>query len=309
MRSADGPPEPRRYRGRFAPSPTGPLHFGSLVAALGSCLEARRHDGDWLVRIDDIDPTREQAGAADAILRTLERFGFEPDGQIVYQSRRRAAYAEALDRLRARNAVFACGCTRKEVLRLGVPGANGVLYPGTCRDGLHPGREARTWRARADGCIRFDDAFQGPVECDLAGEVGDFLVQRADGWPAYHLAAAVDDAASGITHVVRGHDLLLCTPPQLRLMNHLHASVPQYGHLPLALNEEGQKLSKQNHAVPLNDATPARQLHDALRFLQQNPPDELARASVSDLWDWARAHWDSAPLRGLRAASAVQSRD
>ena len=296
MTPGAGPPKPRRYRGRFAPSPTGPLHFGSLVAALGSCLEARRHGGDWLVRIDDIDPAREQLGAADAILRTLERFGFEPDGEIVYQSGRRAAYAEALDRLRARDAVFACGCTRKEVLRLGAPGANGVLYPGTCRNGLPPGREARTWRARADGHIRFDDAFQGPVECDLAGEVGDFLVLRADGWPAYHLAAAVDDVASRITHVVRGHDLLLCTPPQLLLMTHLDADMPRYGHLPLALNSDGQKLSKQNHAAPLDDARPARQIHDALRFLQQNPPDALARGSVGDLWDWAHMHWDPARL-------------
>lgn len=305
MTTVDGPAALRRYRGRFAPSPTGPLHFGSLVAALGSCLEARRHDGDWLVRIDDIDPAREQAGAADGILRTLDRFGFEPDGEILFQSRRRGAYAEALDQLRAQDAIFACGCTRKEVLRLGTPGANGVLYPGTCRNGLPPGREARTWRARAEGHIHFEDAFQGRVECDLAGDVGDFLVQRADGWPAYHLAAAVDDAASGITHVVRGHDLLLCTPPQRLLMTHLDASVPQYGHLPLALNSEGQKLSKQNHALPLDDAAPAPQLHAALRFLQQNPPDQLTRGSVNDLWDWARAHWNPATLRGAREATAA----
>lgn len=297
------------YRGRFAPSPTGPLHFGSLVAALGSCLEARRHHGDWLVRIDDIDPAREQAGAADAILRTLDRFGFVPDDDVLFQSQRLEAYADALTRLREHDAVFPCGCTRKEVLRLGMPGTNGVLYPGTCRHGLPRGREARTWRARATGRITLDDGFQGAVHCDLASEIGDFLVRRADGWPAYHLAAAVDDIGSGITHVVRGHDLLLCTPPQLLLMGHLDGPAPQYAHLPLAVNSEGRKLSKQNLAQPLDDASPGPQLHAALCFLQQAPPHALARASVDELWDWALRHWDPSPLHGLREAPAPATDD
>ncbi len=302
MTAAEAEAGSGNYRGRFAPSPTGPLHFGSLIAAVGSFLEARRHGGEWLVRIDDIDPDREQPGAADSILRTLERFGLRSDGPVVFQSRRRAAYDDALEHLRDRGAIFPCGCTRKEVLRLGRPGVNGILYPGTCRDGLPPGRQARTWRARATGRIRFEDDFQGPVDCDLASDIGDFLVQRADDWPAYHLAAAVDDAASGITHVVRGHDLLPCTPPQLLLLDHLDAPAPRYGHLPVAVNLEGRKLSKQNRAQPLDDSTPAPLLHAALVFLCQHPPPALARGTVDDLWAWAREHWDPAPLRGRREA-------
>ncbi len=287
------------YRGRFAPSPTGPLHFGSLVAALGSCLEARSHAGEWLVRIDDIDPPREQPGAADAILRTLERFGFEHDGPVLYQSTRHDAYRAAVDTLHRHGRAFPCGCTRKEVLRDGTPGVNGVLYPGTCRNGLPEGREARTWRARVEGTVRFEDRFQGAVVCDLEAEIGDFLVQRADALPAYHLAAAVDDMATGITHVIRGHDLLACTPPQWFVMEQLGGTPPAYGHLPLAVNADGRKLSKQNMAPPLDDAGPAPQLVSALELLNQQPPAGLRNAPVATVWQWALDHWNPARLRGI----------
>lgn len=287
------------YRGRFAPSPTGPLHFGSLVAALGSCLEARCQSGQWLVRIDDIDPPREQPGAASAILRTLERFGFEHDGPVLYQSTRHDAYRAAVDTLYRHGQAFPCGCTRKEVLRQGEPGVNGVLYPGTCRNGLPEDREARTWRARAQGTITFDDRFQGPVSCDLEMEIGDFLIQRADALPAYHLAAAVDDMASGITHVVRGHDLLPCTPPQRFVTEQLGGTAPAYGHLPLAVNPDGRKLSKQNMAPPLDDAAPAPQLVAALELLHQQPPADLRDAALTTVWQWALAHWNPDHLRGI----------
>lgn len=287
------------YRGRFAPSPTGPLHFGSLVAALGSCLEARRHGGEWLVRIDDIDPPREQPGAASSILRTLERFGFEHDGSVLYQSTRHEAYRDAVAYLYQRDQAFPCGCTRKEVLRKGAPGVNGVLYPGTCRSGLPEGRQARTWRARVRGTIDFEDRFQGSVSCDLEAEIGDFLVQRADALPAYHLAAAVDDMASGITHVIRGHDLLPCTPPQRFVIEQLGGSPPAYGHLPLAVNPDGRKLSKQNLAPPLDDTAPGAQLVTALEFLQQQPPKELRSASITTVWQWALANWTPDAIRGI----------
>ena len=300
-------PDRSPYRGRFAPSPTGPLHFGSLIAALGSCLEARRHGGQWLVRIDDIDPAREQADAADSIRFTLDRFGFEPDGPVVFQSTRRDAYAEAIETLRTNDVAFPCGCTRKSVLRDGLPGPNGVIYPGTCRAGLPAGAQTRTWRARATGHVRFDDLFQGPMYCDLASEVGDFLIQRADGWPAYHLAAAVDDIGSGITHVIRGHDLLFCTAPQMLLMGHLGASPPRYGHLPLAMNAEGRKLSKQNLALPLDDNEPVTQMLAALRFLRQQPPDAMTNASLAEVWSWALHHWDSTPLKGTTSAPSPYS--
>lgn len=292
------------YRGRFAPSPTGPLHFGSLVTALGSYLEARRHGGEWHLRIDDIDPAREQRGAADAIRRTLERLGLEHDGPVVLQSQRGEAHASAIAQLVAQGSAFPCGCTRKMVLRAGRPGPNGVLYPGTCRNGLPEGRSARTWRAHGHGVITVDDALQGRHQWDLAESVGDFLIQRADGWPAYHLAAAVDDAAAGMTHVVRGYDLLLCTPPQVHLMQALGARSPQYAHLPLACSPDGRKLSKVNAAAPIDDAQPSRALLAALTFLQQAPPVPLQQASPPEILDWARQHWYPANLHGVAQAQA-----
>ncbi|MCC5857978.1 MAG: tRNA glutamyl-Q(34) synthetase GluQRS [Ectothiorhodospiraceae bacterium] len=296
---------PARYRGRFAPSPTGPLHFGSLVAAAGSYLEARRHGGEWWVRIDDIDPPREQPGAADDILRTLERFGFQWDGPVRYQHQRQEAHLDAIERLRTLGAAYSCGCTRKDITAAGHLGPNGLVYPGTCRNGLPPGRKPRSLRLCTRGIrVDFEDLLQGPVHCDLERELGDFVIRRADGLFAYHLAAAIDDGALGITHVIRGHDLLWCTPPQIAIQQRLSLSSPTYGHLPVAVNAQGQKLSKQTFAPPLEPKHANTLLWQALAFLQQMPPPELRKAPVSELWSWAAENWELSRLRGHSQALA-----
>ncbi|MGB5080593.1 MAG: tRNA glutamyl-Q(34) synthetase GluQRS [Burkholderiales bacterium] len=280
------------YRGRYAPSPTGPLHFGSLVAAVGSYLEARRRGGRWFVRVEDLDPPRETPGAADAILRTLEAYGFEWDGEVMFQSRRADAYRAALAALERRKAVFSCGCTRREISDSALCPAAEPIYPGTCRTGLPPGRTARTFRVRVDGAaIGFDDALQGRLEQNLAREVGDFVVRRAGGPFAYQLAVVVDDFEQGITDVVRGADLLASTPRQILLQRLLAYPALSYLHLPVALDRNGEKLSKQTLAPPL--ATPAepRQLWRALRFLGQAPPENLARAGTAEIWGWAFSGW------------------
>ena len=281
-----------RYRGRFAPSPTGPLHFGSLIAAVGSCLEARRNGGEWRVRMEDLDRPREEPGAADAILRTLEVYGFEWDGPVVRQSVRGEAYAAALARLQRGGFVFACDCTRQEISDSALGGAIEPVYPGTCRNGIAPGRAARAIRMRVDDAvIGFDDRFQGRVEQDLAREVGDFVVKRADGLFAYQLAVVVDDFEQGITDVVRGADLLASAPRQILLQRRLGYPAPGYAHLPVAVNAAGEKLSKQTRAAPLEVREATLQLWRALSFLGQDPPPALTGESVAALWTWARANW------------------
>ena len=283
------------YRGRFAPSPTGPLHFGSLVAALGSCLEARSRGGRWLVRMEDLDPPREQSGAAELVLRTLEAFAFEWDGAVMRQSQRSQAYARAIAQLHARGALYACACTRKEIADSGlvvpVPDAERV-YPGTCRDGIPRCRIARTTRVRVrDEIITFEDAIQGSIRQNLAREVGDFVVMRADGLFAYQLAVVVDDAELGITDIVRGADLLASTGRQICLQRLLDVPTPRYAHLPAAVNAQGEKLSKQSLARPLDAQMAAPTLAAALAFLGQQPPPGLAQAALQEIWRWARANW------------------
>jgi glutamyl-Q tRNA(Asp) synthetase len=281
-----------RYRGRFAPSPTGPLHFGSLIAAVGSCLEARRNGGEWRVRMEDLDRPREEPGAADAILRTLEAYGFEWDGPVLRQSVRGEAYTSALARLQRGGFVFACACTRREISDSTLGGATEPVYPGTCRNGIAPGRPARAIRMRVDDAvIGFDDRFQGRVEQDLAREVGDFVVKRADGLFAYQLAVVVDDFEQGITDVVRGADLLASAPRQILLQRRLGYPAPGYAHLPVAVNAAGEKLSKQTRAAPLEVREATLQLWRALSFLGQDPPPALTGESVAALWTWARANW------------------
>jgi glutamyl-Q tRNA(Asp) synthetase len=277
--------------GRFAPSPTGPLHFGSLVAALGSCLEARARGGRWLVRMEDVDAPRCRPEHAAGILRTLEAFGFAWDGDVMVQSARTARYAETLDRLKALGAVYPCGCTRAELAAApaGVDGA--PVYPGTCRAGLPPGKTARAWRLRVDGAVGFDDAVQGRQVQDLAREVGDCVLLRADGLFAYQLAVVVDDAEQGIDHVVRGADLIHSTARQIHLQRLLGVPTPAYAHLPVAVDATGTKLSKQTRAAPVDARDPAPALFAAARFLGQNPPEELRRAAGADFWAWATAHW------------------
>jgi glutamyl-Q tRNA(Asp) synthetase len=319
-----------QYRGRFAPSPTGPLHFGSLVAAVGSYLEAKRRGGAWLVRMEDLDTPRVQAGASELILRTLDACGMAWDGEVIYQSRRGAAYRAALARLEAQGLVYACGCSRKEIADSalsyaptrgardaplarargrGVGGEGGpdgaLIYPGTCRDGLAPGKTPRAARLRVgDAAIEFEDALQGRISQDLAAEVGDFVLLRADGLYAYQLAVVVDDAEQGITDVVRGADLLDSTPRQIYLQRRLGLPTPRYLHLPAAVNAAGEKLSKQTRAAPVDGRDPVPVLAQVMDFLGQAPPAQLRRAPLGEFWRWALAHWDAQRIPRRRSLPA-----
>lgn len=281
------------YIGRFAPSPTGPLHFGSLIAAVGSYLEARTHQGRWLLRIDDLDPPREQPGAAAEILRTLQHFGFEWDGPVVYQSRRHAAYQEALEQLASAGHTYPCSCSRKEIAETGHNGVYGAVYRGTCREPATRQKNGpMSTRVRVpDRRICLHDRIQAEYCQNLAVDIGDFVLRRRDGLYSYHLAVTVDDAWQNITHTVRGVDLLDSTPRQIYLQELLGLPSPAYAHLPVAINRDGQKLSKQTFAKPLSNDHVTRQLWRALHFLGQQPPRELENATTADLWAWAKIHW------------------
>lgn len=286
-----------QYIGRFAPSPSGPLHRGSLVAALASYLDARAHGGQWLVRIEDVDEARTVPGAAEDILHCLHAFGMQWDGEVVWQSRRKHLYQDALERLGSK--VYPCGCTRREIAdsRIGVASDGAAVYPGTCRNGLAPGKTPRAYRLRVpdapNDCISFEDRWMGKVTQHLATEVGDFVLKRADGFWAYQLAVVVDDADHGVTDVVRGADLLDSTPRQIYLQRLLGAPTPRYLHVPVVTNEVGEKLSKQTGALALDQARPLEELLFAARFLQL--PVDCA-ASVDDFWKQAIAAWAAARL-------------
>ncbi|MDF1579943.1 MAG: tRNA glutamyl-Q(34) synthetase GluQRS [Desulfuromonadales bacterium] len=288
--------------GRFAPSPTGPLHWGSLVAAVGSYCLARSGGGRWLVRIDDLDTPRVVAGAADEILRTLERLGMEWDGEIVWQSRRTGTYAAAVEELRAQGMVFACGCSRKEILA-SAPQASeeGPVYPGTCRAGLPPGHVERALRLRVTSSpVVFVDGVFGRCVQNLAAEVGDFVMRRADGIFSYQLACVVDDAAAGINQVVRGADLLGSTPRQIYLYSCLGLTVPAYLHLPLALAVNGEKLSKRHGDVAdLALHSGGALIRDTLLFLGQEPPPELTGASAAEVLAWGCANFQISAIPAL----------
>lgn len=293
--------------GRFAPSPTGPLHFGSLVAALGSYLEAKARGGRWLVRLEDVDTPRCRREYADDILRTLQAFGFEWDGEVLYQSRRDARYREVLEVLKRQGAVYPCGCTRAELAAApaGIDGA--PVYPGTCRGGLPPGKAARAWRLRVAGGIDFVDLVQGPQHQDLLREVGDCVLLRADGLFAYQLAVVVDDADQGVDHVVRGADLIHSTARQIFLQRLLGFPTPEYAHLPVAVDASGAKLSKQTKAAPLEVRDPVTALVAAARFLGLEPPS--CRLSSAEFWHWARERWRLGKVpRVARRALADYSR-
>lgn len=277
------------YCGRFAPSPSGPLHFGSVVAALGSWIEARAARGRWLLRIEDIDPPREKPGAAAAILQTLDTLGLAWDGPVLYQRTRLDAYREALARLAAAGLTFHCRCSRRDL-------GEGI-YPGRCRILDLPPGPRRAVRLRVpDLRVALIDGLQGPYAQRLAAEIGDFVIWRADGLPAYHLAVVVDDAWQGVTHVVRGSDLLRSTPRQILLQRLLDLPAPRYLHLPLALDLDGLKLSKQTRAAPVDGRAPGRTIADALRFLGHAPPGELTGAGPGELLTWALAHWRPARI-------------
>ena len=239
--------------GRFAPSPTGPLHLGSLVAAVGSWVYARAEGGRWLVRIEDIDAPRVVPGSAEEILAALARYGLEWDGEIVWQSRRTASYERALDELRAKGLAYDCACSRADLQRAAsAPLGSEAVYPGTCRRGIAPGKTARAMRFRApDEVVAFDDLAVGHQQENVAEKTGDFVVRRADGLFAYQLAVVVDDAEQGVTQVVRGADLLASTPRQIALQRALGYPTPAYAHLPLVVNADGSKLGKRDGALPL----------------------------------------------------------
>jgi glutamyl-Q tRNA(Asp) synthetase len=294
------------YRGRFAPSPTGPLHFGSLVSALASWLDARAHRGAWLVRIEDIDGPRTVPGAAEDILATLERFGMQADEPPVWQSKRLARYQQALEQLKAGGMIYPCGCTRKEIADslLHAHARNTTLaYPGTCREGLH-GKPARAWRLRVpDGdaaIITFEDRWQGTQTQNLATEVGDFVLKRADDQWAYQLAVVVDDADAGITHIVRGADLMDSTARQIYLQRCLGVPTPEYLHVPVVMNEQGEKLSKQNGATALDSNEPLDALSAAARHLGLKLESAAAHTTLDGFYAAATVAW--AKRMGLPAA-------
>jgi glutamyl-Q tRNA(Asp) synthetase len=273
-----------------------------MVAALGSYLEARAQRGVWLVRIDDLDPPRVARGAADDILATLEACAMEWHGRVEYQSMRSEAYHHALHTLRRTGKLYVCACSRREIADSGLPGVEGPVYPGTCREGIPAGRRARAWRIQAgEAAIGFDDAVQGRIEQSLGTDVGDFVLYRADHVYAYHLAVALDDTEQGITDVVRGADLLDSTPRQIYLQKLLGLPTPKYAHLPVVINERGEKLSKQTHAAPIDRANAGAVMVQALRFLGQEPPAELARVTPSEILRWGEAHWRLARVPRVRS--------
>ncbi len=269
--------------GRFAPSPTGELHFGSLVAAAGSWLEARSRQGRWIVRIEDIDPPREVAGAAERQLDTLASFGLVSDQPVIRQSRLRQQHDIALASLLQAGMAYFCGCTRKQLP------ANGV-YPGTCRDGIPEGRKPRSIRFRLPNrAIEFDDRIQGRQCQQPTLDSGDFIIRRADGLIAYQLAVVVDDAIAGVTEVVRGADLMESTGRQILLFEALGWTPPSYCHLPLVTDENGRKLSKSDADDPVAKYPPGEALRLALRALGHEPPADCR--TIGSQWNWALEHW------------------
>lgn len=291
------------YIGRFAPSPSGELHFGSLIAALGSYLHARAAQGQWLVRIDDLDPPREIAGSADSILATLERFGLHWDGEVVWQSKRHDAYRAALDTLRNNGLSYYCTCTRQRISQLG------GTYDGHCQH-LCLGPENAAIRLRQTRPVyAFDDDFQGQLHASQSLAEEDFIIRRRDGLFAYNLAVVVDDHYQGVNHVVRGADLIEPTVRQISLYQHLGYPQPGYLHLPLAVNESGDKLSKQNHAPGLPQGDPRPVLLKALQFLGQTLPENWQDLTLDLLLRWAIEHWSPAmmPRQHAKAPSDLTS--
>jgi glutamyl-Q tRNA(Asp) synthetase len=296
--SANKPPV---YRGRFAPSPTGPLHFGSLVAATASYLQAKISNGTWLVRIEDIDPQREIPGASDAILRSLDAHGFE-FAEPLYQSSRLDLYDSIVEQLVRQRAAYRCSCTRQIIRATARVGRAGTIYPGTCRTGADESqRKAVSVRVRTtDSSTSYVDLLQGRQICQLESEIGDFLIRRGDGKVAYQLAVVVDDHEQQISEVVRGTDLLNSTFMQLWLQRILHYDTPQYLHFPVVLNKTGEKLAKQTGAPEIDSQNPVKNLFQVLVFLRQEPELMLQSAPLQELWSWARENWQPDRLAGLQ---------
>ncbi len=291
--------------GRFAPSPTGPLHFGSLLAALASYLEAKKSQGKWLVRMEDLDTQREMQGAAEDILRTLEAYGLYWDGEIVYQSKRNDLYQFALDQLNNGGWSYACSCSRKEIQDSATgsqSGIEGIIYPGTCRE-KHVIKTPHAIRVKTlDQNISFEDLIQGHITQNLAKQIGDFVVKRADNLFAYQLAVVVDDHLQGITHIVRGADLLDSSARQIYLQNLLGYQHIQYAHIPAAHNRHGEKLSKQTLAQAITAQDASKNLYQALCFLGQSPPTDLSAEKTEKILNWAMCNWDISKVPKQKSA-------
>lgn len=305
----NSPQNNRAYIGRFAPSPTGPLHFGSLVSALASYLDAHFNKGKWLVRMEDLDPPREQAGAATAILRCLEDYGLEWDDSVAYQSQRHDLYEDYLNRLRQQNLLYNCDCTRQDLQTMS------GIYNGRCRTRhvdthLPYAQRLKLYDLPAgfptSDELRFTDLIQGEQIQNLCTHAGDQILKRKDGFYAYQLAVVVDDIEQGITHIIRGSDLLDVTARQIFLFQLLNAVIPVFGHVTLASQPNGQKLSKQNLAPALELKDASRNMWQAMAFLGQKPPQELLGAAPAELLAWAKIHWQRTAIHGL---SAIYSSD
>jgi len=294
-----------QYRGRFAPSPSGSLHFGSLIAATASYLDAKANKGKWLLRIEDVDTPRVRDGAIQSIIHTLDTYGFEWDESILYQSQRFDAYQAALDELIAAKHVYPCSCSRKSLNKIAKFGTCGLIYPGLCRNGLHQAEsQLRTQRLLTNNnAIEFYDRAKGVQSQRLESEVGDFALKRSDGIYTYQLAVVVDDAYQGITDIVRGEDLLDNTARQLYLQQLLGYSRPRYLHFPTARDKSGNKLSKQNHAPEIQVKNKRLNIHKSLAFLGQHPPDINNFDNTTDLWKWAINHWDSSDIKSNHSMS------
>lgn len=281
------------YKGRFAPTPSGPAHLGTLLAAVGSYLQARASAGEWHVRIDDIDPPREVPGAADSILRTLEKYGLQWDGEIVYQSRRLDAYRDAIRQLEAQGSTYECSCSRKQVEQTARRGMNGMIYPGTCRTGCTPNSPQTSVRLRtSDVTIIVEDLIQPALIVNMESDIGDYIILRADRLFAYHLATVVDDALDGFTQIVRGKDQYSLTPQHIFLQQQLGVATPQYAHLPLLTNQHGEKLAKSSRATAVDSMSRHTVWSTILGALGMQAEPALLDEENETILHWASGEWD-----------------
>ncbi|MDX8129727.1 tRNA glutamyl-Q(34) synthetase GluQRS [Methylomonas sp. OY6] len=294
-------PTATSYIGRFAPSPTGPLHLGSLYTALASYLDARQHKGLWMLRIDDLDTPRNMPGASDAILNCLQSFGLYWDSEVDYQSHHLEQYEQAIVELQMQQALYPCTCSRSLLAN------SPLIYPGHCRTNPQSTDAPHALRVKtADISTRFVDDLQGEISQNLASKHGDFIVKRKDGIIAYQLACVVDDQRQKVNRVVRGYDLLGSTPKQLYLQHLLGYPTPQYMHIPLIVDQEGHKLSKQTRAQAVNPNQAGPTLFLLLTLLKQNPPPDLRLAAIDSILEWAIEHWQAERLTSTQAVSALQ---
>lgn len=287
------------YKGRFAPTPSGPAHLGTLLAAIGSYLQAHAMQGEWHVRIDDVDPPREVPGAADSLLKTLEIYGLNWHGDVVYQSQRLDAYQDALEQLIKQGDTFECSCSRKDIKTIAKHGPLGMIYPGTCRDGVQDADKPRSIRLRTqDKTITVQDKIQGDYPLNMQSDVGDFIIHRADGLFAYHLSTVVDDGLDGFTEIVRGKDQLNLTPLHIDLQQRLGLPTPAYAHLPLLVNTQGEKLGKSTCAIAVDAMAREDVWRTILAILGLDPDNALLSEASETILQWAIGEWDLLQVPG-----------